>query len=98
MLCVLPSAEDASNLLAYLIILSATAAGMMQAAWWAAATAACILALVSIAERRSALTSPTISEGATDEPLATLLAVVNGSVACSASFMLGRAIAWLWGI
>jgi hypothetical protein len=85
-------------LLAYLIILSTTVAGMMQAAWWAAVVGACILALLSVAERRAAFTSPTGNEGATDEPLATLVAVANGSVACSVAFMLGRATAWLWGI
>jgi hypothetical protein len=85
-------------LLAYLIILSTTVAGMLQTAWWAAVAGACILALLSVAERRGALMSPTGNEGAADEPFATIVALLNGSVACSAAYMLGRATAWLWGI
>jgi hypothetical protein len=83
--------------MAYLIILATTVAGVLQAAWWAAVAGACILALLFIAERRSA-SSPTGYVGATDETFASIVAFINGSVACSAAFLLGRATAWLWGI
>jgi len=85
-------------MLAYLIILSTTVAGMMQAPWWAAVAGACVLALLGIAERRGVSTAPTVFDHAAEEPIASVAALVNGSAAASAAFLLGRATGWLWGI
>jgi hypothetical protein len=84
-------------LLAYLIIFSITVAGVSQAPWWSAAIGACILALLPFVERQGMWTAPS---GADDvhEPIASMVALINGSAAACAAFLLGRATGWLWGI
>jgi hypothetical protein len=85
-------------LLTYLIILSVTMAGMMQAPWWSAVAGACILMILPIAERSAPSTSPAGVDDERDEPIATMADLINGSVAATAAFLLGRATAWLWGL
>jgi hypothetical protein len=84
-------------LLAYLIILAITMAGVSQAPWWSAAVGGCILALLPFVERPGARTAPPAGLDQ-PEPTATMVAVINGSAAACAAFLLGRATGWLWGI
>lgn len=85
-------------MLTYLIILSITVAGMMHAPWWSAIAGACILMLLPIVERSAPSMSPTGANGVRDEPIAGMTDLINGSVAATAAFLLGRATGWLWGI
>ena len=89
--------EDTGNVVVYLLILATTVAGMLQASWWAALAVACILALVFLAERPGALSSPRGYAGLFEDRFASVLALVNASVASATAFALGRATAWLWG-
>ena len=82
-------------MLAYLIILSIAVAGMMHTHWWAAVAGGCVLALLALAERRTA-TVPWIMKS---EPIALpAYAFINGSLAATVAFALGRASGWIWGI
>jgi hypothetical protein len=83
-------------LLAYLIILAITMAGVSQAPWWSAVVGGCILALLPFVERPG--TAPSAGLSNEFEATASMTALINGSVAACAAFLLGRATGWLWGI
>lgn len=85
-------------MLVYLIILAETVAGMMQLSWLAVAIGACLLALLGVVERNEKLLPPRGIEDAATEPIVFVIAAINGLVAATAAFLLGRATAWLWGI
>ena len=82
-------------MLAYLIILSIAVAGMMHADWWAAVAGGCILALLTLVERRAA-NLPSSVQG--DPSGLTAFAFVNGLLAAGVAFALGRASGWIWSI
>jgi len=82
----------------YLVILAITMAGLMHAPWWSAAAGACILALLPFVEQTGLSLSPRGVGRSSDEPIASLVALMTGCAAASAAFALGRATAWLWGL
>ena len=85
-------------LLAYLVIFAITMAGVSQAPWWSAVVGGCILALLPLVERPGAWTAPPAGIGGQLVATASMAALINGSVAACAAFLLGRATGWLWGI
>lgn len=85
-------------MLAYAIILSTALSGLVGLPWWTIVVGAAGLILVSMSEHlqyRSpwgrAVTAEVMS-------LSTVASAVNGSIAVSAAFLLGRLSAVVWGI
>lgn len=86
-----------SSLLALLAILVASIAGAFTLSWWLACAAAAVLVLVSLTVHE-----PTFARYASQGQLGAqsmllLGSTLNAAMATGAGYVLGRAVAALWG-
>ena len=82
---------------AFAAIMMVIFAGMFSMSWWAAAVGASLLALVSLTSPAGSLALHGRS-GAIGFPTLMFSTALNASAAAAASFTLGRAIGWVWGL
>jgi hypothetical protein len=88
----------AYSILAYGVILATCIAGLVQASLWSICAGASLLALLSIADPQgSHAYHARIGSHATPAALYAS-SVLNAAMAASLAFMLGRSIAWYWGL
>jgi hypothetical protein len=93
-----PAKDRLFGILAYLAILFTCIAGMLHTPWWAACAGASLLALLSIADPRGS--HAYYARLGVPIPSAALFAstALNAGAAASTAYLLGRAIAWIWGL
>jgi hypothetical protein len=84
--------------LAYGAILLTCIAGLLHVSWWAMCAGAALLALLSVADPQGSH-AYFQRVGIRMAPAATLASsALNAAVAASAAYLLGRLIAWFWGL
>ena len=83
---------------AFAAILAVIAAGTLHLSAWTAAAGACVLALVSLTSSQGAYSRYGYAGSPVGLPAVLLSTALNASAAAAASFVLGRLIAWAWGI
>jgi hypothetical protein len=74
------------------------AAGLFHVTWWAAVAGACVLGLISLTSAFGSFARYGQAESAIGLPVILLSSTLNAGAAAAASFALGRAIGWCWGI
>jgi hypothetical protein len=89
---------NAHTVVAFAAIMGTIFAGISHWSWWAAVTGGCCLALVSLMANVGAFARYGHEGSAIALPTLLLSSALNSSAAASASFLLGRLIAWVWGL
>jgi hypothetical protein len=79
-------------------ILAVIAAGILHVSAWAAVAGACILGLVSLTSSQGAFSRYGYAGSPIGLPVVLVSTLLNASAAAAAAFVLGRLIAWVWGI
>jgi hypothetical protein len=94
----LPGKERLYGTLAYSAILLTCIAGLLHVSWWAICAGASLLALLSLADPQGSH-SYFARVGVRIAPPAMFASTaLNAIAAASAAYLLGRLIAWFWGL
>lgn len=84
--------------LAYTALLLTCTAGLFHVSWWSACAGASLLALLSIADPQGSHAYFARSIGRTAPSALFAATALNAAAAASAAYLLGRFIAWFWGL
>ena len=90
--------EHLYGVLAYAAILLTCMAGILHTSWWAACAGASVLALVSMADPQGSHAYFARAGGRIAPAALFVSTALNATAAASASYVLGRTIAWFWGL
>lgn len=83
---------------AFVAIMAVTTAGILHLNWWALLAGACVLILISLTSSSGSFARYGHDGSSISLPTILLSTTLNAVVTATASFGLGRLIAWCWGI
>lgn len=87
--------DRSTSILALTVLGAACVGGLTHAPLWSVVVCACLLALVGLSRSRNLAVGSRI---ALVEPVAILISIANAAVMSSASYALGFASLWVWGV
>jgi hypothetical protein len=91
-------ADRVRNLLVYLVILATILAGVAHMSVWAASAGGCLLTVLGLHGRESAIAAgrPGVMLGS--ELTQLFACILNAATIASAAFAFGRFLGWFWGV